>query len=404
MHIIIEILVFLIVIVVLILVHELGHFIVAKLSGMRVDEFGIGYPPRALTIAKIGETEYTLNWLPFGGFVRIYGEDGIAQNSDETVATEVSEDGEFVPLAESQISPGTGSAVASHRAFGAKARILQALTLVAGIAMNIILAYVLLTVTLILGTQQALTPSEIAHTPNAEIVLASVDTGSPADLAGFKAGDIVKSATTTTSSQAVNYNGNNPEGLATLISMDTAATPMQFLVNRNGKEMQIIATPKKQVISGQPDHVALGVSLAAIGTIKTPLIQAPVQGLTYTWNVIVETAQGLWNLLKGIFTFSADLSQVSGPVGIAGIVGQSVSQGLSAVLSLAALISINLALVNLIPIPALDGGRLLFVIIEAITRKPINPKVSNMVNSIGFGLLILLMVVITGHDIWNLIK
>src|ERR1700733_10588920 len=108
MAILLEIVTFLIVIVVLILVHELGHFIVAKLSGMRVDEFGIGYPPRALTLGKIGETEYTLNWLPFGGFVRIYGEDGLS----ETEAT--------------------------PRAFSSKPRILQALVLIAGIVMNVL--------------------------------------------------------------------------------------------------------------------------------------------------------------------------------------------------------------------------------------------------------------------------
>ncbi len=373
MHILIEILVFLVVIVLLILVHELGHFIVAKLSGMRVDEFGIGYPPRALTIAKYKGTEYTLNWLPFGGFVKIYGEDG-------------TEEGERAP-----------------DAFASKARILQALTLVAGVAMNVILAYLLLTTTLVLGTKQALDESQIRTVKDAQVIAASVDKNSPAAKAGFEAGDIILSATTTTSSQAINYNGTIPAGYATLIGMDTSESPMQFTVDRNGKILQLTATPKKGIIPEAPERVGLGVSLAAVGTVKTPLSQAPLQGLSYTWNVIVETAQGLWKLLTGLLTFSADLTQVAGPVGIAGVVGQATNQGLAAVLSLAALISINLAIVNLIPVPALDGGRLLFVIIESITRKPINPKVANAVNSIGFGLLILLMVVITAHDIWNLV-
>jgi len=402
MHILIEILVFLVVIVILILVHELGHFVVAKLSGMRVDEFGIGYPPRALTIAKIGETEYTLNWLPFGGFVRIYGEDGIAETPTEQTETEVTEEGDFVPIADAQISPGIGSDVASHRSFSAKARILQALTLVAGIAMNMILAYLLLTATLIMGTKQALTQDQIAKVPDAAIAIADVTPGSPADKAGLKAGDIVLSATTTTVTQGFNYTGNIPAALSALIALDTNGTPMQFEVKRNDKVLHLEATPKP-LPNDTSNRPILGVALTAIGTLKTPLVDAPMEGLTYTWNVTVATAQGLWHLIEGAVTFTADLSEVSGPVGIAGAVGQATSQGLAAVLSLAALISINLAIVNLIPIPALDGGRLLFVIIESITCKPIPAKVSNTVNSIGFGLLLLLMVVITAHDIWKLV-
>ena len=121
-----SIVIFIVVIVALIVVHEFGHFVVAKLAGMRVDEFGLGYPPRALTIAKVGETEYTLNWLPFGGFVKIYGEEIDAKEMDA-------------------------------RAFNKKNRFLQALVLVAGIAMNLIFAYVLITSALITGTPRALT-------------------------------------------------------------------------------------------------------------------------------------------------------------------------------------------------------------------------------------------------------
>src|SRR5258708_5809283 len=117
-----SILIFILVLVVLIVVHEFGHFVAGKLSGMRVDEFGIGYPPRALTIGKIGETEYTLNWLPFGGFVKIYGEDGT--------------------------EGGQGMSSSYARAFSAKPHTLQALVLLAGIAMNLLFAWILLSGTL----------------------------------------------------------------------------------------------------------------------------------------------------------------------------------------------------------------------------------------------------------------
>lgn len=362
------ILIFIVVLVVLILVHELGHFIVAKLSGMRVDEFGIGYPPRALVLGKIKETEYTLNWLPFGGFVRIYGEDG-----------------------------GKG-----EDAFSSKSKLLQAITLVAGIVMNLLLAYFALTTALVLGTQQVLTPAQLATSKDAVIVFSDVVPGSPADKAGFKRGDEILSATTTTATLGTNYTGNIPMALATLISQNTTESPMEFLVRRGGNLIHIHATPKKGVVQGNPNGVGLGVGITAIGTVKTPLLEAPLEGLRYTWEMTKETAIGLVKFFGQIFTFKADLSQVSGPIGIAKAVGQASDTGLGALLALTGLISINLALVNLIPIPALDGGRLLFVLIEAAIRKPLNPKIAERVNAVGFLLLILLMIVISAHDIFKL--
>ncbi len=122
-----------------------------------------------------------------------------------------------------------------------------------------------------------------------------------------------------------------------------------------------------------------------------------------TWDVTVQTAVALVHFFAGLLTFTADLAQVSGPVGIAGAVGAASSEGLSALLTITALISINLALINVLPIPALDGGRLLFVLIEAITRRPIKPALANTVNVAGFALLILLMLVVTAHDVFKLI-
>ncbi len=364
----IGVLIFILVLVVLILVHEIGHFVVAKLSGMRVDEFGIGYPPRALTIATIKGTEYTLNWLPFGGFVRIYGEDG-AEGAE---------------------------------AFTAKSKLLQALTLVAGIVMNVLFAYIVLTIALIIGTQQVLTPQQLSTSKDAVIVFADVTKGGPADIAGFKRGDEILSATTSTKVQAMSYAGNNPGGLAMLIGQDTEETPMQFQVRRGTDVMQIVATPKKGTIPSEPTHPGLGIALASIGTVKTPILQAPLEGLSYTWEMTKETAIGLYDFFKNIFLFKADLSQVSGPIGIAKAVGQASDTGFGALLTLTGLISINLALINLIPMPALDGGRLLFVLIEAATRKPINPKIAERVNAVGFVLLLILMVVVSAHDIFKL--
>jgi regulator of sigma E protease len=159
-----SIVIFIVVIVALIVVHEFGHFVVAKLSGMRVDEFGLGYPPRALLLGKVGETEYTLNWIPFGGFVKIFGED---------------------------LSAGE---VEDPRAFSSKNRFAQAIVLVAGIAMNLLFAYVLITGALIMGTPRALSQDEIATAQHVELAVASVLEASPAASAGLLPGDSILSA------------------------------------------------------------------------------------------------------------------------------------------------------------------------------------------------------------------
>jgi regulator of sigma E protease len=375
MHILLEVVTFLVVIIVLILVHELGHFIIAKLSRMRVDEFGFGLPPRALTMAKVGETEYTLNWLPFGGFVRIYGEDGTEENPDPAVTA---------------------------RAFSSKPRILQGLVLIAGIVMNLIFAYILIVASLTIGNQQELTYGQENGAKDVTLAIGAVLPTGPAGQAGFMVGDEIKNAEIIEKTVGIGYNQTNPLGETALISHDTEGDPMIFTIVRNGKTMNITVVPKTGVIASNPSQAAIGVGIIEVGIVKTPILQSFHDGVIVFAKMISETVRGLYQFFKGIVTFKADFSQVSGPVGIAGVVGQATATGFGELLSLTALISINLAIINLLPIPALDGGRLLFVIIEAITQKPIKPKVAERVNMIGFGLLILLMLAVTAHDIFKL--
>lgn len=364
-----EILIFVAVIVVLIVVHEFGHFVVAKLSGMRVDEFGLGYPPRALVLGKIGETEYTLNWLPFGGFVKIYGEDGITAEGS---------------------TPG--------RAFADKNRFLQALVLLAGVSMNLLLAYVLITGALVLGTPRALSHQEIAQATHVQLAVAQVLPNSPAARAGLIAGDAIVSAQVGNAT----WHMSSTESFSTFVSSSGGHKITLSLTDGSGVKKSVTASPQQGLIPSDPSRYALGVEVAPIGSIPMAFGTALVRGATLTWGVFVLTAQGLWHFFYGIATLSADLSQVAGPVGIAGAVGAASAQGVGNLLSLMAIISINLAIINLIPIPALDGGRLLFVIIEGITRRKIKPSIAQAVNGIGFALLILLMVVVTAHDVFKL--
>ena len=360
-----SILIFIVVLIVLIVVHEFGHFIAAKLSKMRVDEFGLGYPPRAAVITKIGETLYTLNWLPFGGFVKIYGEDG----------------------------EGKGS-----RSFSSKNRFAQAFVLVAGIAMNLLFAYVLITSALIAGTPRALSDSELANARDKELAVAEVLPTSPAARAGILAGDSIIGATDVMG----DWHATDPESFSKFVAASQGNT-ITLDIKHNGNTKTITATPAAGVAISDPSRYALGIDVATIGIVPLSFGEAIIEGASLTWGAITITATGLLHFFYGVFTFSVDLSQVAGPVGIAGVVGSASAQGLGYLFSIMAIISINLALINLIPVPALDGGRLLFVIIEGIIRRPIKTGVANTVNSIGFALLVLLMVIVTAHDIFKIV-
>ncbi len=358
------IILFVAVLVVLIVVHEFGHFVAAKLFKMRVDEFGIGYPPKAIGF-KRGETEYSINWLPFGGFVKIFGEDGIA-------------------------------GAPPPRSFASKPRYQQAIVLVAGIGMNLLFAYLLLSITLAMGMPRALTAEEAATAKDAALVVSSILPGSPAAGAGVMRGDTILAV----EGAGGRFSGADSEGFTAFVAEHE--TPLTLFVDRAGKQIAIEVTPQSGVISADPARAALGVAIAPIGTVAVPWYRAPIEGAVLTWEATKETAMGLGAFFGSLFTLSADLSQVSGPGGRAGAVGEAGASGIVPLLTLTAIISINLALINIVPVPALDGGRLLFVAIEAVTRRPIPPVLSNALNFGGFALLILLMLVVTASDIFKL--
>lgn len=361
-----EVLVFILVIVALIVVHEFGHFVAAKLSGMRVDEFGLGYPPRALRLAKAGETSYTLNWLPLGGFVKLYGEDADGQGP---------------------------------RSFGNRPRILQAFVLVAGVAMNLVFAYALITGALVAGTPRALSPEEIPGAKDAALAVSDVLPGTPAARAGLLPGDTILSAM----DAGGRWRAADMKSFTDFVAASGGGS-IGLAVERGSGTLSLPVVPEQGIIPNDSSRYAIGVEVATVGVVPLSPGAAAIEGARLTWGATVTTAAGLWHFFVGVFTLHADLSQVAGPVGIAGVVGSASAHGLGDLLSIMAIISINLALINLIPVPALDGGRLLVVLVEGALRRPIKASVVRTANAMSFALLVLLMFVVTAHDIYRIVS
>ena len=354
---------------VLILVHEWGHFIVAKKTGMRVDEFGIGFPPKLFGIKK-GETTYTFNVLPIGGFVRIWGE-----NYDEDDA-------------------GL-SAAEKARAFGARPKWAQALVLIAGVTMNVIFAWILLTAALMIGVPAA--ADENNPTDDTWLTIMSVLPDSPADSAGIPIGAKVTSLSAGSDELVLPSPTSFQEFI---ISHGTEAVTVNY--DKGSESFAAVMEPQSGVVSEDENRPAIGVSLSYTQITKEPFHRAVYLGAVATVDSTVAIAKGLSGLLAKTVTGTADFSQVAGPIGIAGLVGDAAEFGLTSLMLFTAMISLNLAVINLLPIPALDGGRLVFVAIEAITKKEIPPVWAMRVNIFGFGLLMLLMILVTYGDITKL--
>ncbi len=363
-----SIILFFLVLFVLILVHEWGHFITAKKTGMRVDEFGIGFPPKLFGIKK-GETEYTFNALPIGGFVKIWGE------NYEDVA-------------------GASDGVDRSRGFSSRPKWAQAVVLVAGITMNILFAWLLFSITYMVGVQTPV--DESVATEAAQLYIAGVLPGSPAE--SVPAGAVV----TAISGSGKTVSDPTPSTFTALVS---ESAPESVEVSYRYDDVDVMATivPVQGLIEDEPDRYAVGASLTLVEVKQKPFFSAIIDGFWTTWNGLVGISVGLVTLFSQMFVGEADLSQVAGPVGIVGMVGDAASFGLTALLTFTAIISLNLAVINLLPFPALDGGRLVFVAIEAVTRKQIPPEWAGRVNLVGFALLMLLMIVVTYNDILRLL-
>ncbi len=386
----VTVLLFLLVLTIVVLVHEAGHFFVAKWSGMKVYEFGWGFPPRAFgfykdpktkkivwvrgsskenlkevaggaeTVEEFPATLYSVNWLPLGGFVKIKGEN--------------------------DPNPGPDS-------FAAKSRIKRLATLLAGVVMNVLLAAVLFSFGYMYGLPGQADPNDKHAIQVSEhfVFVQSVQGGSPAEKAGIELGDIIKSVngdTVTSAARITEY--TRTHGNDTLV----------LLIDRNGKELTVNAKPEAL----ESDHVPrLGVGLGEAGLVRYPWYWAIIKGFQAAWFGLLNIFVSLYVLLKNLLSGNGVSAALSGPVGIAVIVGQSARLGLNYLISVTAAISLSLAAMNVLPIPALDGGRVLFVLIEGIFGKKVPAKVEQITHAVGFISLLLLIVVITWRDIAKLL-
>lgn len=361
--------IFLGVLFVLVLVHEWGHYIVAKLTKMRVDEFAIGFPPR-LWSKKVGETTYALNALPIGGYVKILGED----KEEGTQA-----------LSEAD----------KQRTFSARPKWAQALVLLAGVTMNMLLAWLLLIIISVslIGSDRPITESD--YSDSARLVVAEVLSDSPA------AGVIPTGAEVTAiSTSEIGSPGMLTPSNFSAVVTEAGDTPVTVTYEFAGDTQSVTLLSESVTVDGV-ERSLLGVSLALVAPVEYGFFGAITEGTLATVNLTQRVTIGIFTFFGDIFTGKADFSTVAGPVGIVGYVSDAAEQGFIQLLFFTALISINLAVINLLPIPALDGGRLVLVVVEAIARKPLSPLLAGRVNAIGFLFLIGVMVAVTISDIWK---
>lgn len=362
--------IFLLVLTLLVFIHELGHFLAARMFGIRVDEFAIGFPPR-IASWMWGKTRYAINLLPLGGYVRIYGENSEDERTPENMLS--------------------------------KPKWQQVVVLVAGVTFNIILAWLLLSMSLFIGAKASADamPKDIVKNPILTIVM--VAPGSPAEKAGLKSGDEILSITNSKNLLAsTSLSVMGAQNIIASAEKNVDITVKQFKLNTGEKQYEVNSltlVPQEGIVA---DKKAIGISMDMVAEVKAGFFESFYYGARQTYYLTVNVAVGLYTFIGSAITGNASLAQVSGPVGIAGAVGESAKVGFSSLLVIAAVISANLAVLNLAPFPALDGGRIVVVVIEAIIRRELNPKIIQWVNGIGFLLLIALMLVVTAKDIWAL--
>lgn len=357
-----SILIFIVVLLVLVLIHEFGHFIAAKIFKIKVEEFSFGFPPKVIG-KKIGETTYLINLLPIGGYVKLYGEDD-AGAGKISKTKEVTKD--------------------LHRAFFSRPAWQRITVIVAGVAMNFFLAVAI--ATYFISTQGYPVDTKT-------VVISEVNANSPAEAAGIQVGDIVRSVDQTV-----------VEDTNTLITLtgEKKGDVVELIIVRNDQEITTALTPRVDPPEGEG---AMGIAVDQNIIIEQhPFPISLYYGTKQALNDLVLIAEGIVDIFRTLFVGKEVPEGVAGPVGIAQLTHEFVQINPILILNLVYMLSLVLALVNILPIPGLDGGRLFFILIEVVTRRKVNPKYEAYAHMVGIILLLALIVLISINDIGRLVS
>jgi len=352
--------IFILIFSLLVLVHEAGHFMAAKRAGVKVEEFGLGLPPRIWGKKKHG-TIWSFNWIPFGGFVKLKGEDGEYSSDKDSMA---------------------------KKNYGQRL-----LIIVAGVLMNFALAYVLL----MIGFWSGMAPVALdvkalgANEFTSRVIILDTVKDSPAVNAGLKAGDIIVSV------------DGKPVTLVSELKSQVAvnSSSVKLVVDRAGQQLAMTLKP---VI--QNDQKVIGVLIdETVSKVNYVWWKVPYYALLDFLLLVKQITGALVVFVVHLFTTGSLQDSVTGPVGIAKVTGEAVKLGWMYTLQLIVFLSVNLGLINIIPFPALDGGRLIFILIEmGRGGKKVSKKVENAIHSLGFVLLLALIFAVTYRDIVHLIR
>lgn len=356
---ILTVIIFILIFSILVIGHELGHFWAARRAGVKVEEFGLGLPPR-IWGKKRGDTIWSFNWIPFGGFVRVKGEGGDKATDSDSLQAK------------------------SYKA--------RALFMAGGVLMNFAIAYVGLMIGFWMGMPPLVTDVSqyVADTSQIEsrVLVLQVGEGLPADVAGVQAGDIIM----TINGQAI----RTADELLAAINVERA---VQVGIDRGGEELSLtvstVDSEGRKVIGILADEL--------VESVHYVWWQVPYWALIEVWRLIVAIAVAIGGILMSLVTHASLPEGIAGPVGIAKLTAQAVSLGFLSVLQFVIFLSVNLGLINIVPFPALDGGRLAFLAVEILRGgKKVKPMVENAIHSLGFLLLLAFIFAVTYRDIVKL--
>jgi len=369
MSVLISALAFILLLTLLIIIHELGHYTIAKLFKVGVEEFGFGLPPKAKTLFRKGGTDFTLNWVPFGGFVRLKGENEVDSSK--------------------RFEKGSFAGASIH------ARIL---ILIGGVAMNFLLAFVLLTIGFSVGRW---VPN---YYTSIDQLSAAAERGEISLVTGVYITEVLPDSPAAKA-------GIVKDSAILAINKTPVTSPEEVLQMQQGKSS--ITYTLKEGRDSEPRDVRVTLRDGKSGVAISPFaaeLSAPMRSLPQAIGIAgretvfmtVQTVYGIGNLFRSLALEAHVPEGITGIVGIAILTHSSVQEGLMTYLRLVALLSLSLAILNILPLPALDGGRLLFVLVEMVIRRPLNQRFELMTNAIGFFLLIGLIIIITFNDVLHL--